>query len=1173
MPHFKVENKRVPKINDPLLIIGLGGTGADALLSIKRKFKERYVLPVIGGEQQDKPARTSYLAVDTDAEELRRRGAADNRLVNAERFELVMPNLEAIIENPAAMYEWEKSWWDTRIPSNNARNGAGGFRQVGRLLLFRNADKLVETLKATIGNLMGVQRDEAGGSLNVIIASGISGGTGAGCFMDLPYLIRYIMANFFDGVTVRIQGYLIMPGVNLKKFNNPNDNDNRRLKTNAFASLKELDFWMNWKQHEVVHQQKYTSTIKYDWKRAPYDDVVLIGESREDGTIINNAYTEVMDILSESLLHNFAAEANAGAEGEFTYLSHLSNVVNASMHMNKPFPVNYTYMSVGAANTEAQLDDMVTYEAKLTFDKVMDLVNRPSILGTRVANDALQQVMPQDEDLFILFDAVRPLPSYFSGEAGYEPKTVTDMHGDDALHGKPYRDFSHQVAMDAAEFAAEKVELVYERFEKTVRGYMTDPNFGPFVVETWLNDPENGLLTKMSGFLKFWETTRVNAEGEAAQQLGHITNTLYPDMVNLNKVQRALGLYGKAETYINACQQLYISKRDEALAKEVASGLRDVEKRMRDYSAVILPTFNNLLRNVSNDLNASVSDLLRETATGTDIVSFDRLKDYIDQQMQRLADANQMDATTISILRNLADNSFAVALNQTNKIEGWDQTRGQFLRMTESFVNQLTREINGVSMDQLLEMKMPGSTPHEKQEYLVDAMLPGLDVAATTMLNLLPSGNNEFVEYSYVSVPDNAAIVKAGLEEYGNQKNVTPKYSKINDRIYWLKTYNCLPLYRYANLGDLERVYEDTMVRNNDKGVHLVQKQDSGKSFRSDWGYLPTPIPHLLLHGPNAGRAERLGEEQQKQHAILDEALQIKLARLETSATGNILHVRLKRNENGTIMESEVLKEQVGQVMQDARRSHQNKLSALEALRDTGDERSFNCGNFTAVFGNAMGLNLAPADGTNQEKQRAEREAETARREAVKYFMISQHPDVVEDMSRQLEMYRHVGSQIEEVKKNMTAGDVFLDYAKPFMHLLVFDQFQWGNQNVQFKNVAGNLVELFTVNKLNDTEITLYSHCKPLVLLRILADEKDARIDYNDRRFLRDKAERLMGTINDIPEAEYEAAQAKARDFAQTYKNTASELEYDRGSLSAADRTQNADLMTKMVQETKVFLV
>ena len=68
---MKVEPKRVKKVDSPLLLIGLGGTGTDALLTIMDKFNRRYDLPVTeNGDVLDTPERTAYLAFDTDQAEL-----------------------------------------------------------------------------------------------------------------------------------------------------------------------------------------------------------------------------------------------------------------------------------------------------------------------------------------------------------------------------------------------------------------------------------------------------------------------------------------------------------------------------------------------------------------------------------------------------------------------------------------------------------------------------------------------------------------------------------------------------------------------------------------------------------------------------------------------------------------------------------------------------------------------------------------------------------------------------------------------------------------------------------------------------------------------------------------------------------------------------------------------
>lgn len=42
---FDLSIDRVDKIPVPLLVVGLGGTGCDALLTIKQTFAERYFYP------------------------------------------------------------------------------------------------------------------------------------------------------------------------------------------------------------------------------------------------------------------------------------------------------------------------------------------------------------------------------------------------------------------------------------------------------------------------------------------------------------------------------------------------------------------------------------------------------------------------------------------------------------------------------------------------------------------------------------------------------------------------------------------------------------------------------------------------------------------------------------------------------------------------------------------------------------------------------------------------------------------------------------------------------------------------------------------------------------------------------------------------------------------------
>jgi hypothetical protein len=1166
MSNFHVESKRVPKINDPLLVIGLGGTGSDALLHIMQKFKGRFTLPVINGEVQDRPERTAYLAVDSDMEHLNTAGMGDVHFKQGDKLNLNLPDMESLLKNPAAMQSYEKSWWDVKIHPFKAGDGAGGFRQVGRLLLFRNSPMIVEHLVNAINKLMAVDRASTGGNLTVVLTTGIGGGTGSGTFLDIAYLIRYVMKTYFSKVSVNIMAYIIMPGVNLTHMNHPKPAKIQVLKMNAFAALKELDFWMNYEEHKCVHLQTYSTNISYIWDSPPFNNVVLLSEGKSDGTVIMNAYDVVMDVLAESLLNFFAAEQNISLDGAFSYRSHSVNVAAEANAMSKAYPVNYAYMSVGAASSEAQQDNMVVYEAKLSFDEVVKLQKAESLLGTREADSFFGKVLPEEEDLFRLFENTCPLPSCFHGEPGYDPESVLNMQGELALHCQPYRTYDYNTDLSAKQFAKERADLIYKRFQETVREYGTDPTHGPFVVVEMLSDPEKGFTSKFHGIVQWWQTQKENADNQTAQQLGVVTNAMYPDMLRINRLSQALKMYGKVTNYVQSCEQLYISRRDYRLASYMAEEIKRIESKISDYSTVILPTFCDLIKEIHLDLKSDVDSLLTAKDTAKDMINFLGLKAYVDQKMQGLSLAKKMNGTTINILKKIADASLAVSLDAGRNFEDWENLQKEFLASVDTFVNELGEEINGITMDEIFNMTMPNTTDVEKIDYMINTLMPNLRSAAQTMLKLV-SNNDGMVEYSYVSVPDDARIVRASLDEYSKSNHITPKYSRINDRIYWLNTFNCLPMYRYADLTDLESNYERALEEDSALGIHLVRSQSEQSTMRNDWSVLPSPIPHVLL---GAKLSKRQAQIAQSAKQLLSDAIRSQFAVLSSEPTKELLTIRILLNENGTVMEPEVFEEKVRQIQNDSTLPYRDRLNLLHGLRDNGKPTEIRYRNFTDVFANAMGLKIVPKDGTMTEKLRVDEAIMAARLEVAQYILTVQHPDVVEQMEKQRTMYDCLNQAVTQVQAWIGEGDSKVNFVKPFMHMYLFDLFIWNRQSIDFMDVRGQQTKLLGTNLLTGGESDLYAYCKPLVLMNILSAE-DRRIDKNHQSFLATKAKTLMDEIDRMPAEQYEGAQKAAEEFIRKFSNTPNEILYDRGDLSKIEREQGAMLVQAMLKEAKIF--
>ena len=167
---------RVEKLDDPLLVIGLGGTGADILLTIKRMFAERFTLPRDeNGNPIPIPRRTDYLAIDSDNQKLK-------EFEQSERCDISVNGMAHILATKQ-LETWERKWLDPSLNAASRGSGAGMYRQAARLMLSRRYDDIYNALKTKLTRLASVRTGQAGAStlrMNVVIVTGICGGTGSG---------------------------------------------------------------------------------------------------------------------------------------------------------------------------------------------------------------------------------------------------------------------------------------------------------------------------------------------------------------------------------------------------------------------------------------------------------------------------------------------------------------------------------------------------------------------------------------------------------------------------------------------------------------------------------------------------------------------------------------------------------------------------------------------------------------------------------------------------------------------------------------------------------------------------------------------------------------------------------------------------------------------------------
>ena len=146
---------RISPTDDPVLIVGIGGTGIDAMLYVKNEVQCRMQLPTDrnGKVLNNTPLNISFLAVDTDKEVLNKtRGVASIRETSGEFVDLRVPGLPGVISRVVQkdLNKPEWNWYDPDMTANGGVDGANGVRQIGRFMLFYNMELVIGKLKQTI---------------------------------------------------------------------------------------------------------------------------------------------------------------------------------------------------------------------------------------------------------------------------------------------------------------------------------------------------------------------------------------------------------------------------------------------------------------------------------------------------------------------------------------------------------------------------------------------------------------------------------------------------------------------------------------------------------------------------------------------------------------------------------------------------------------------------------------------------------------------------------------------------------------------------------------------------------------------------------------------------------------------------------------------------------------
>ncbi|MCL2932722.1 MAG: zinc-ribbon domain-containing protein [Trichodesmium sp. MAG_R03] len=332
----------------PTLIIGIGGTGLEAIMRLRRLITESY------GSLENFPI-VGFLHIDTDAEAKTDEPLmAGPPLENYEKYHsnVNLQQVETIVNEPEE-WDWYHEWLPPEILANPqllaSEKGAGQIRACGRFSFFFNYQKINQACnnikrKIRENQHRSLMSDRYGldvkSQLNVFVICSIAGGTGSGMLIDLGYCLK----SWFAGEPLKTTAVISTPDA----FGNVDVNN--LVNRNGYAALMELNYYCDQDTNfSVRYQQNEGSRVES--KSPPYDFIYLVGTTNEHG--VNIKLNDVREMMAQQIFLDLVSDFSPYKRSIRDNISRQATGQNDQPPRGRSYPRNF--MSFGLATIEVPI--------------------------------------------------------------------------------------------------------------------------------------------------------------------------------------------------------------------------------------------------------------------------------------------------------------------------------------------------------------------------------------------------------------------------------------------------------------------------------------------------------------------------------------------------------------------------------------------------------------------------------------------------------------------------------------------------------------------------------------------------------------------------------------------------------------------------------------------------
>jgi hypothetical protein len=822
-------------IDKPILVVGLGGTGVESLIRVKKAINRHFRLPpaVAGSRIPDKPTQIEYVGIDSD-ETLLNLKYMDMTFTEDEFVLLENANLTSIYKNRETVFKHSThEWIADNLRLQQVRHGAGGIRQAGRFLLAINTNRVVNTITDKINRLTASRN--ANDLLYVFILVGCAGGTGSGVFIDIPYMIRQIATQ--KGFETENIGMIFLPDVTLSD-SMIDGSAALNIKANGFAALKELDYLMSIEQTGEFFEHTYAD-LEIKTNRPPYDLCHLVSAKDEMGKLIPQAKNYCMNVAAETII-NFIASEEAVDGQSYTINSYLSNIENnkaafLTTHQQKQ-PVNYIYNIVGAASAQLPLEYLINYLTANMFEELEPLMDRqPGVESAQLALEAMKIDLPTlERALAEGKPRMRDMKQYDRTVLSQRPDIVEEAVKKEIARVKEHYDSRAAQIIDTFIHSLnDKNHILTQHF--------TDFDMGPYYTLRELDEMQDNSILKLVDRLRKRDIqmkrehrdTVATLEMKRQAATDRFTHKSLFGYFSKNK--QAAAIIKTNEVYLKAMDKNAGYDAIDRIYETVLNELHDYRERQIEPYCELLTTLKDLFDKFHT---VRYADLTRAESFTRNLAEPQEFCEFF------IADA---DPTLAVDFKTSLKRLFADMLRDSS----WQPSQDH--KIVENLNKFVTTQFQGVmykSLDYyLIMMAKHKNIPAE--EYIHERIAAlAEDSKVMFPMNHVPGGLQiNFPPYTYLSLPANAPQIRAAAQSVSGRIS-SIKYSKMVNRLYMLNLKIAVALYGYKELNEYETVYEASL--NKIPGLHLYESE--GKNWRN----LPSPNYDRLWTADYENNRERM---------------------------------------------------------------------------------------------------------------------------------------------------------------------------------------------------------------------------------------------------------------------------------------------------------------------------